>query len=292
HRAGLRPAAAAPARGRGRSGVVTPEVGQVVRDAATSAVGRVMGHVGGRVQLRPLRGGREWDALPEDLTPVLPAPPVPPEWSAPVLPERSTPVPSERSAPVPSERSAPARETGDDAHGEPRRDAPDEPFGEPSGHPDTAERNTGPDPGPTGPASRAERDSDPAGPAAGGRPGGGLGELLRAAPVPSGALPPEPLPSGLLPSGLLNGLLPGRADTGPLTSVLAAVRAGRAAAGADDTADGALCPRRMWSRERADRLRRDILSAALARAGATARARADTAGEVPAEARIPATGSG
>ncbi|MFI1867448.1 hypothetical protein [Streptomyces jumonjinensis] len=43
--------------------------GAVVRDAASKRVGRVMGHVGGRVQLRPLNGGREWDAFPEDLSP-------------------------------------------------------------------------------------------------------------------------------------------------------------------------------------------------------------------------------
>ncbi|MEO3974107.1 hypothetical protein [Streptomyces sp. CAU 1734] len=45
------------------------ETGAVVRDAAGNRIGRVMGDVGGRIQLRPLNGGREWDALPEDLSP-------------------------------------------------------------------------------------------------------------------------------------------------------------------------------------------------------------------------------
>lgn len=39
-----------------------PPVGTTVTDSLQGAVGRVMGHVGGRVQLRPLEGGREWDA--------------------------------------------------------------------------------------------------------------------------------------------------------------------------------------------------------------------------------------
>ncbi|MEO3978451.1 hypothetical protein [Streptomyces sp. CAU 1734] len=42
-------------------------VGEVVTDTAGKRVGRVMGHVGGRVQLRPLHGGVEWDALPQNL---------------------------------------------------------------------------------------------------------------------------------------------------------------------------------------------------------------------------------
>ncbi|MGW1977453.1 hypothetical protein [Streptomyces sp. NPDC001889] len=48
-----------------------PTAGDVVRDAAGKRIGRVMGRVGGRIQLRPLNGGREWDALPEDLTPAV-----------------------------------------------------------------------------------------------------------------------------------------------------------------------------------------------------------------------------
>ncbi|GGZ45533.1 hypothetical protein GCM10010387_45050 [Streptomyces inusitatus] len=48
-----------------------PEVGSVMRDAASRRVGRVMGLVGGRVQLRPLNGGCEWDAVPGDLSPAI-----------------------------------------------------------------------------------------------------------------------------------------------------------------------------------------------------------------------------
>lgn len=45
------------------------DVGGTALDARTGRVGRVMGHVGPYVQLRPLNGGTEWDARPEDLTP-------------------------------------------------------------------------------------------------------------------------------------------------------------------------------------------------------------------------------
>lgn len=41
--------------------------GEVVRDIARERVGRVMGHEGPYVQLRPLAGGREWDVEPRDL---------------------------------------------------------------------------------------------------------------------------------------------------------------------------------------------------------------------------------
>lgn len=40
----------------------TPEVGDLVFDEAARQVGRVMGHEGPRFQLRPVGGGREWDA--------------------------------------------------------------------------------------------------------------------------------------------------------------------------------------------------------------------------------------
>ncbi|MBW1604406.1 hypothetical protein JJV70_20330 [Streptomyces sp. JJ66] len=36
-------------------------------DERTDRVGQVMGHVGGRVQLRPPGGGREWDCPPEEV---------------------------------------------------------------------------------------------------------------------------------------------------------------------------------------------------------------------------------
>lgn len=39
-----------------------PSVGTTVKDSKTGDIGRVMGHVGGYVQLRPLNGGKEWDA--------------------------------------------------------------------------------------------------------------------------------------------------------------------------------------------------------------------------------------
>ncbi|MDQ0684588.1 hypothetical protein QFZ56_003551 [Streptomyces achromogenes] len=35
-------------------------------------IGEVMGHVGGRVQLGPVGGGREWDRLPEDVEEATP----------------------------------------------------------------------------------------------------------------------------------------------------------------------------------------------------------------------------
>ena len=44
-----------------------PEVGSVVRDAAREEVGEVMEVQEGRIFLRPIGGGREWDALPEDV---------------------------------------------------------------------------------------------------------------------------------------------------------------------------------------------------------------------------------
>ncbi|MFH8489707.1 hypothetical protein [Streptomyces longisporoflavus] len=40
-------------------------IGKVVHDAARDIVGRVMGHEGPHIQLRPLAGGREWDADPD-----------------------------------------------------------------------------------------------------------------------------------------------------------------------------------------------------------------------------------
>ncbi|MDI3423719.1 hypothetical protein [Streptomyces luteolus] len=46
-----------------------PAVGDTVWDAARDRVGQVMGHVGPRVQLRPLCGGVEWEAALNDLLP-------------------------------------------------------------------------------------------------------------------------------------------------------------------------------------------------------------------------------
>lgn len=45
-------------------------VGDAVRDIATDRVGRVMGREGPYVRLRPLAGGREWDAEPAHLRPM------------------------------------------------------------------------------------------------------------------------------------------------------------------------------------------------------------------------------
>jgi hypothetical protein len=39
-----------------------PAVGTAVRDTARDRIGTVMGHEGPYLQLRPLSGGREWDA--------------------------------------------------------------------------------------------------------------------------------------------------------------------------------------------------------------------------------------
>ncbi|MBK3633349.1 hypothetical protein JHN52_10375 [Streptomyces sp. MBT97] len=41
-----------------------PVVGEVAMDSASGRIGVVMGEIGGRVQMRPVRGGREWDAMP------------------------------------------------------------------------------------------------------------------------------------------------------------------------------------------------------------------------------------
>lgn len=50
-----------------------PSVGRTVHDTVRDRVGRVMGHVGPYVQLRPLAGGLEWDADPNHLRPLAPA---------------------------------------------------------------------------------------------------------------------------------------------------------------------------------------------------------------------------
>jgi len=44
-----------------------PTIGTVVRDTERNKTGRVMGHEGPYVQLRPVGGGREWDARPAAL---------------------------------------------------------------------------------------------------------------------------------------------------------------------------------------------------------------------------------
>jgi len=47
----------------------TPGIDDIVKDTDSNKVGRIMGFVGPYVQLRPLGGGREWDARPEHLQP-------------------------------------------------------------------------------------------------------------------------------------------------------------------------------------------------------------------------------
>ncbi len=46
-----------------------PEPGDLVEDTGNKKTGKVMGFEGPYVQLRPLGGGREWDAKPENLKP-------------------------------------------------------------------------------------------------------------------------------------------------------------------------------------------------------------------------------
>lgn len=44
-----------------------PGIGELAKDSATGRIGVVMGEVGGRVQIRPVGGGMEWDARPGDV---------------------------------------------------------------------------------------------------------------------------------------------------------------------------------------------------------------------------------
>ncbi|MEV2216494.1 hypothetical protein AB0H86_34605 [Streptomyces sp. NPDC050997] len=46
-----------------------PAIGTHVVDVRDGRLGEVRGHVGGRVQLRPVAGGREWDCPPESTGP-------------------------------------------------------------------------------------------------------------------------------------------------------------------------------------------------------------------------------
>lgn len=46
-----------------------PPVGEIVQDTKRNRTGEVMGHEGPYVQLRPVAGGREWDASPRDVRP-------------------------------------------------------------------------------------------------------------------------------------------------------------------------------------------------------------------------------
>ncbi|MFG2963730.1 MULTISPECIES: hypothetical protein [unclassified Streptomyces] len=44
-----------------------PGIGELAKDSARDRIGVVMGEVGGRVQIRPIGGGPEWDAMPDDV---------------------------------------------------------------------------------------------------------------------------------------------------------------------------------------------------------------------------------
>lgn len=44
-------------------------LGDVVEDTGSKRIGKVMGFEGPYVQLRPIGGGREWDAEPDQLKP-------------------------------------------------------------------------------------------------------------------------------------------------------------------------------------------------------------------------------
>lgn len=50
-----------------------PIVGAAVHDSGRDRIGRGVGHVGPYIQLRPLAGGREWDADPDHLRILTPA---------------------------------------------------------------------------------------------------------------------------------------------------------------------------------------------------------------------------
>ncbi|WP_323136661.1 hypothetical protein OG709_28150 [Streptomyces sp. NBC_01267] len=52
---------------------VAPAVGDTVHDPVRGRVGVVMGRVGPYLQLRPLGGGREWDADPDRVRTLSPA---------------------------------------------------------------------------------------------------------------------------------------------------------------------------------------------------------------------------
>lgn len=46
-----------------------PGIGELAKDTARGRIGVVMGKVGGRVQIRPIGGGTEWDAIPDNVEP-------------------------------------------------------------------------------------------------------------------------------------------------------------------------------------------------------------------------------
>ncbi|MFF8649824.1 hypothetical protein ACF06D_16565 [Streptomyces griseoluteus] len=44
-----------------------PGIGELAKDNAKGRIGIVMGEIGGRVQIRPIGGGAEWDAMPDNV---------------------------------------------------------------------------------------------------------------------------------------------------------------------------------------------------------------------------------
>nr|WTB33783.1 hypothetical protein OG781_33610 [Streptomyces sp. NBC_00830] len=44
-----------------------PRFGAVVKDTETDRFGVVMAAIGGRIQLRPIRGGLSWEVGPDDI---------------------------------------------------------------------------------------------------------------------------------------------------------------------------------------------------------------------------------
>ncbi|MGW1843827.1 hypothetical protein [Streptomyces sp. NPDC001966] len=44
-----------------------PRIGAAVKDTKTDRFGVVMGTIGGLIQLRPISGGRSWDAEPDSI---------------------------------------------------------------------------------------------------------------------------------------------------------------------------------------------------------------------------------
>ncbi|MEV0468934.1 hypothetical protein [Streptomyces prunicolor] len=44
-----------------------PGIGELAKDTSRGRIGIVMGEVGARVQIRPVGGGIEWDALPDNV---------------------------------------------------------------------------------------------------------------------------------------------------------------------------------------------------------------------------------
>ncbi|MFF7331025.1 hypothetical protein [Streptomyces sp. NPDC008150] len=53
-------------------GFEASELGRYAVDARDGRIGEVMGREGGRVQLRPVGGGREWDCPPGEAAPAPP----------------------------------------------------------------------------------------------------------------------------------------------------------------------------------------------------------------------------